>query len=304
MFLEKGKARIRSPYKIIRVFNVFWYYLAKLVENMLIRVVPTSFCKTNKNYSNEIIIASLTSYPGRINVVEYAVKSIFLQSVRPHKIILWLAYSQFPERKLPESLIRYMSKGLEIRWVEDLRSHKKYYYALQEQRKNELVITFDDDIIYHPFSIENVLRKHYRYPKAVISNMMMRMYVQNDKIVPFRQWDMVLPGDNIPRSDYALLTGSGCLYPYGIMPKETFDWKEAFRTSKTCDDLWITFITKIHNIQVCPTDYTSPDFCTSYGSQTSHLAADNMLNDGNDITTALFIRENPILIDYIRLGIL
>lgn len=304
MFLENGKARIRSPYKIIRVIYVFWYYFAKLVENILIRVVPFYYCRANRNKSNEIITASLTSYPGRIKIVEYAIKSIFLQSIPPHRIILWLAYSQFPEKKLPKSLLRFTSRGLEIRWVEDLRSHKKYHYVLQEQRQNELVITFDDDIIYHPLSIENALRKHHKYPKAVISNMMMRMYVKKDKIVPFRQWHMVQPGENSPRTDYALLTGSGCLYPYGVMPKETFDWVEAYRTSKTCDDLWITFMTKIHNVQVCPTDYTSPDFCTLFGSQTSHLAADNMLNDGNDITTALFIKENPSLINYIQLGTL
>ncbi|MBR1467656.1 MAG: hypothetical protein IJ606_03385 [Bacteroidaceae bacterium] len=298
MYMENGKARDRSPHKLVRIYYVFWYYLSRLVENILVRIIPNRLCVLNRDERGERIVASLTSYPGRIGVVEYSIKSILLQTIPPHRIILWLANSQFPGRKLPKSLSNYIRHGLEVRWVNDLRSHKKYHYVLQEQESNEVVITFDDDIIYHPLTIEHALRKHAEYPNAVVANMMMKIGHKNGNVVPFRQWQMIQPGVHCPRTDYALLTGSGCLYPFGVMPKETFDWDEACRMAKTCDDLWITFMTKLYNVPVCPTDYTSPDFCTSYGSQATHLAKDNMLNDGNDKCVALFVKEHPEIVSY------
>lgn len=300
MFLEKGKARSRSSYKAVRVYYVLWYYFARFVENVLVRYTPFRYCKLSNDESEERITASLTSYPGRIHVVEFAIKSLLLQSTPPHRLILWLAEAQFPNKELPNSLLRYTKIGVEIRWCDDLRSHKKYFYALQEQKAGELVITFDDDILYHPDSIENVIKKHREYPGTIITNMMMQIVIENDHVLPFRSWGMVLPGKHKPRKDYALLTGSGCLYPYGVMPEDTFNWSEAKRTSLTCDDLWITFMTKLHNVPVCPVDFTSPDFCTAYGSQTTHLAQTNMQNDGNDKSVSLFMTEYPYLVEYMK----
>ena len=48
------------------------------------------------------IIASLTSYPARINIVPYVIASILNQTMKPDKIILWLGAEKFPDRNLPK----------------------------------------------------------------------------------------------------------------------------------------------------------------------------------------------------------
>ena len=81
-----------------------WYqYLTKL-ENKSIReeALPENPLNTEKREKK--IIATLTTYPARINCVHLAIKSIMLQTYKPDRIILWLADSQFPNRVLPKEL--------------------------------------------------------------------------------------------------------------------------------------------------------------------------------------------------------
>ncbi len=63
---------------------------------------------------------------------------------------------QFPAGKLPESVQRLTTRGLEICYCEDLKSHKKYFEAMK-QFPQEIIVTADDDILYP----ENHLEKNY-----------------------------------------------------------------------------------------------------------------------------------------------
>ena len=80
---------------------------------------------------NRRIIVSLTSFPARIGVVWMVVESLMHQTLKPHKIILWLSKEQFSTiESLPKKLLAQRERGLEIRLVDgDIRSHKKYIYA-------------------------------------------------------------------------------------------------------------------------------------------------------------------------------
>ena len=89
------------------------------------------YCKTrinnDKSYVNDDVIVSLTSYPLRMHSVYYTLNSIIRQKVKPQKIILWLAETQFPNKELDvDKRIRDLMKyGLEIKFCEDLKSYKK-----------------------------------------------------------------------------------------------------------------------------------------------------------------------------------
>ena len=148
--------------------RVLHYKLDCLLENIYIRVERIPKCGINKEHREEKVIVSLTSFPARIDRAYYAIKSLMLQSYKADKIILWLAESQFPSRQIPKRLQMLTEHGLTIRWCDDLRSHKKYFYALQGQKNNELVITYDDDIIYENDSIEKLIKVHEQYPDCIV----------------------------------------------------------------------------------------------------------------------------------------
>ena len=146
---------VRIPY-----FSGLIYRLTSNAIRKSIASLPISSLALNDKPRGEKIIVSLTTFPARINVVGYAIKSLFNQTVKPDRIVLWLASSQFENVQLPQLISELVEKGLEIRYCEDVRSHKKYFYALQEQQSNELVITYDDDLVYPENSIELLYKKH------------------------------------------------------------------------------------------------------------------------------------------------
>ena len=78
---------------------------------------------------------SFTSYPGRIYSVVKVVESLWLQTMKADDIVLWLSEEEFPnkDKDLPEQLRNMLGQnGFRVEWVSDnLKSHKKYYYALQ-----------------------------------------------------------------------------------------------------------------------------------------------------------------------------
>ena len=55
---------------------------------------------------------------------------------------MWLAKEQFENiEDLPQELKEQQKRGLTIRFCDDLRSHKKYYYVLQEN-PNDIVAIY------------------------------------------------------------------------------------------------------------------------------------------------------------------
>lgn len=241
---------IRLPYRLRRAEGrpckiPYWggirYLFECLWENYYIK--NTQWPETGINtvsHRDFKIIVSLTTFPSRIESVIFAIKSLMLQTVKPDKIILWLANSQFDH--IPHILEPLIVKGLSVRFCDDLRSHKKYYYALQEQMPGEVVITYDDDIIYERDSIEKLIKYHQLFPKAIICNRTQKILYTTTGFEPFEKWPIyneIKAG--CPTIGMIPSTGAGCLYPYGIMPPKTFDLDLIMRDVLTTDDLWIGF---------------------------------------------------------------
>ena len=112
---------LRIPFFSGRIYN----FISKL-ERQYIKNLSVNGLSLNETPRDEKIIVSLTSFPARIDCVGYSIKSLFNQTVKPDRIILWLATEQFENQEMPELLETLKSKGLEIRFCEDLKSHKKY----------------------------------------------------------------------------------------------------------------------------------------------------------------------------------
>lgn len=45
---------------------------------------------SNQSYGSELIV-SLTTYPARIEGIHYVIESLLMQSMKPNRVILWLA---------------------------------------------------------------------------------------------------------------------------------------------------------------------------------------------------------------------
>lgn len=141
-------------------------------------MVPFWFNRTANNPQYRIdatqktegrIIASLTTFPARIDNIWIVIESILRQSQKPDMLFLWLSKEQFSSIDvLPKRLQNLQTRGLQIRLCDgDLRSHKKYYYVLRDY-PNDHLITFDDDLIYPTNTISSIMEAATMYPDCVV----------------------------------------------------------------------------------------------------------------------------------------
>lgn len=210
--------------------------------------------ETMNQLRNRKIIVSLTTFPKRIGTLTTVLDTIYLQTRPADRIILWLAEEQFPnkEKDLPKDLMLLVNdKRLEIRWCDDLRPHKKYFYALQEFTE-ELVVTIDDDLLYPADMLEKLFQSYLMYPDAVSTLRAHLILINEDnEILSYSDWVKETDACIYEPSMQLLATGgAGVLYPPKLFNPKFFD-KEAIKETCLCaDDLWLKAMQTVSEVPV------------------------------------------------------
>lgn len=222
-----------------RFFNKgFTAYLAK--------VAPEKTKKMQRD--GKRIIASLTTFPARIEQVWIAITTILLQSMSPDSVELWLAREQFPDGLdgLPDSLLRLQKYGLEICFCEDLRSHKKYYGAMQKHPE-DVVIVFDDDMFYPLDTIETLWKIHERAPEDVVG-MSNTRFSCADLFNPLK-WQMQ-NGVAYSKKNLGICGGSCTLFPPLSLHPNAFGPEAIRKLAPLADDQWLTAMTYMNGRRI------------------------------------------------------
>ena len=233
------------------------------------------------------IIVSLTSYPARISAVSAAINSLLCQTMPADMIVLWLAREQFPnlEQDLPSDLLNLASEepSFFIRWcTKDLKSHKKYYYTMQEFPE-DIVILADDDLLYGEDTIEKLYHSYLEFPNCVSAlRCHMPRFIADEKLARYNEWMMgysELIG--IPSLMLFSTSGGGTLYPPHCMHKELFNEDAIQSLCLYADDVWLKIMQLMNNT---PTVMVQPDRPLNLikGTQDEALWHSNMREDGND----------------------
>lgn len=253
-------------------------YGVRVLANVYVRwLMPISNKQSEVNA--DTIIVSFTSYPARIKNVWMTVATLLAQSYQNMYVVLWLSKDQFPEgtRGLPKKLQRLRKKGLDIRFVDDdLRPHKKYFYATQEFPNNNIV-TVDDDILYHPSLVSYLVSYHRKYPNCVVCNRGVLI-----KRTAYRTWPLNTFYCEERRD--VMPTGiGGVLYPAHIFDETPIFDSDTIR--KTClngDDLWLNLMTRLAGRKVVQTAFKT-GLITILSSQSSALCQSNVNENYNDL---------------------
>ena len=285
--MESMNRNITEKLKIYETLRIpilggWWYRFVSMLEMKSIKKETIPENSLNKEKRDEIIIASLTSFPARIQYVHYAIKSLMLQTCKPDRIVLWLAEEQFPGRELPEELSTLVEYGLEIKWTKDLYGHKKYFNLVEEQKENELVITFDDDIVYPPRCIERLMQTHRRFPNCLVCERAQAINYAENKIFNPGRWDTI-SDMGVEQPSYSLnpSPGGGCLIPYGAFYKDAVDEQKIYDLAYKNDDLWYMFMCAENGTQIVKTRKYHKIFTLVEGSQVVQMATENVQNNKN-----------------------
>lgn len=268
--------------------------LAHFMENLYIKVVKIPEHPLNTDIRERKVIVSLTSFPERINIVHNAVKSLLLQSYKPDRILLWLAKEQFEKIKIPEKLLSLQKVGLEIRFCEDLKPHKKYYFAMQEQG-DHLLLTYDDDLIFPPDSIEKLIYWHKKYPGCIICNRAQTFPVkENGKLMSCSEWKVYSEeGCHTPSYKIMASTGGGCLYPPHCFGEMVYNLDYIKKYSFMADDIWMKTMALYYEVKIVKTTKEQKPFTVLSHSQKINLTGMNDILKKNDETAMQLQQHFP-----------
>ncbi len=185
------------------------------------------------------IIASLTTFPDRINTVSKTIKTILNQTLKADEVILWLANEQFPNREndLPRDLIDLKNFGLTIKFCHDIKSYKKLIPTLKEH-KNDIIITFDDDIYYDNDIIETLYNSYLINPDCIHTNRGHRVFVKNNTIMLKPNSDIYWKNYSTPTFKNTIIGCGGVLYPPNCFDDRVLDEEKFQNIIPTQDDVW------------------------------------------------------------------
>ncbi|MDD2362780.1 MAG: glycosyltransferase [Oscillospiraceae bacterium] len=232
--------------------------------------------------STPCVIVSLTTFPARIKIVSVCIETIMRQTVKPNRIILWLAQEQFSEKdKLPKHLCHLQKRGLEIKYCDNLRSHKKYYYAMKEN-PDDIIITMDDDVYYPNYTIERLVKAHNKHSNCICSNIAKYFSWGINNIKPYNEWMAVKRKEELKSEEIIPIGVGGVLYPPNTLSPIVFNRKEILNLCLHTDDLWLKTMSYINDTEIVFTGKFPTLICIG-NSQQESLAKINCGENRNDI---------------------
>lgn len=184
------------------------------------------------------ITVSLTTYGKRINYVADSIKSIMRNTLKPNRIVLWLAEDEFKNETIPESLKTLIPKGLTIKYCEDIKSYKKIIPSLKEY-PNDVIITIDDDIIYNSDFLAGLIEEFQKYSDNY----------KDSPIIAYRCNKLIVKGKTVELGPHAvkgdtkniyMQTGGGVLIPPHSFTNEVFNKNVFWDICQTGDEIWLT----------------------------------------------------------------
>ena len=248
--------------------------------------VPRSLSKKDiKNGLNQKerpqpIILSITSFPERIDEAWISLAILLGQTVKPDKIILWLAKEQFHGAVLPDSLLRLKEKGVTIEFCDDIKSHKKYFYAIQ-RNPDALIITFDDDLYYDSYVVENLVKLHEQFPDCIAANRAHSIVYKDDRMLPYRKWKHNVTSKE-PSYNLLHTSGAGTLFPPGVLHELAFRKDLLTDLSPRSDDVWLKIMSFLGSTKIVTNGRYNKDFVTVGTTQTESLVSTNTKLGGKD----------------------
>lgn len=204
---------------------------------------------SNVIHVDKPIMVSLTTYGKKIHEVYLVIESIFQQTLKANKIVLWLSEKDFSDEALPILLKKQKKRGLEIRYCEDLRSYTKVIYSFEEF-KGYHIVSIDDDVVYPVDMIERFVECYKRNNNKIYFNKGHRMLYNKtqNKMEPYSLWvkDSDLTGSSF---EYLPLGVYGIFYPDGILNKEVFNKEVFISKCPMADDIWFKAMSLLNNVE-------------------------------------------------------
>jgi len=314
MLISEKFEKIKNFFSIIKYKNIDAHHLFNIC-GLIIRIKYRNF-KIEKRITTEHglnqenreqkIIVSLTTFPERINLVYITINQLLTQTLKPDRLILWLAENQFENREkdLPDNLLKLKEYGLEIKWCEDLKSYKKLIPTLKEF-KNDIIITYDDDIYYPKDSVEKLYMAYLEDKNCICTHRNTRAYFKNGELKFFKARHLFFDKTaRIKPSFFNIIIGcGGVLYPPNSLHSDILNIEKFKKLIPTQDDAWFWAMAVLNKTKIKVVDGFDTNLFTIENSQQYGLCKINN-NSGQGMYTqdalAIMIKEYPVILEYLK----
>ena len=195
------------------------------------------------------LIISLTSYPPRFPSLHLTIKSILDQSIRPDRIIVWIAHDDLA--LLPPACAA-LGTDVEFTPCPDVRSYKKLVYAL-EQHGGCYIVSADDDVFYHRKWLEVLVREAEAGGSDILCHVAFRFHLAKDgSVAKYSEWtrDVQDAYSRSPSSDLVAIGVGGILYPPGVLHPDATDVNLFEQLCPNGDDLWFFAMARVNGTKV------------------------------------------------------
>ncbi len=292
MKLLSRNGKYRGTHYIDNVIKFFTVPLLKLYFDKFYSIHKNQIKLTD--FTEKELTVSLTSYPARIDTIHYCIKSILCQTVEPTRVVLWLASEQFENVELPQSLLKLKKYGLSIKFCDDIRSYKKYYYSMKNW-PDSILITLDDDVFYPEDLIEELLISYKKYPNMVSCLRAHEIKCDQDgNILNYSNWNFTSPGISEP-SHRLFQTGvNGVLYPPYVLHDDVFEKDVFMNICKDADDLWLKLMAFRNNTKIVKVNEYSKTMIEIPSTQNTSLMNDNVISGNNNIQLSNILEHYKI----------
>ena len=242
---------------------------------------------TEKSCSKDNFIVSLTSYGRRVKTcAPYAIYSMLRQSYQPDKIILWLNYKEWNDRKLPLLLSKLKQKKIvDIKYCSDCRSYTKLIPALNHY-PNAVIVTIDDDIYYSKDVLKRLYEGYMKEPSKIYSMVATYAEKRESTFIPYRKWKPACYKEVYDGLIFPLGYG-GKLYPPKSLHHDVCREDIFKKLSPSADDIWFWFMALMNGTQhgIANTDgikYYPLDLVYQKLHKGAALSHENVDEDQND----------------------
>jgi len=244
-------------------------------------------------------IICFTSFPARIGNVWLVIETLLRQSVLPRKIVLYLSKLQFmDEESIPSILNQYVDLGvLSIKLVDDdIRSHKKYWYAVSEYQDYPL-ITVDDDIIYQSSFIEGLEKAAGSHKNAIPCYYWTFMERDdNNDVLPYSKWANKRSQyeESGVSSNVFFGSGGGAYFPVGSLNGANQPFNVLRSVCPLADDIWLNAIVRKNSFfpYGLPYTYSVPEWYCNGNQKLSSINNGACKNDEQLLAVVEFFKEN------------
>ncbi|WP_461462323.1 glycosyltransferase [Methanobrevibacter sp.] len=260
----------------------------------------------DNNENSKLPIISLTSFPERMEDIQFCIYSLLNQNLKPKKVILYLAEEQFPnkEEDIPKHILKFKDNGLTIKWYKDIRSYKKLIPALQEY-PNDYIVTADDDLFYPPDWLENMWQAYNKHPNTIVS-CRSRAISLSDKgeIEKYENWHLVRENPNTSFLNFPT-TGGGALFFPNSLSKTVLNEDLFKKLCPLADDIWFWAMavlndTKITAMEKNYNELIYVNIARELGLTKSHTLWAVNQEGTNDSQLENILQEFPEILDKIK----